>query len=110
MLTQVFVNLIRNAIDAIEKKGPNHKGVVSINSEISDKNYLILKIQDNGMGIPVKIQKNLFKFRFTTKKDGTGIGLHLSKMIMGIHKGKIAIDSKEGVGTTISIYLPLQTS
>lgn len=110
MLTQVFVNLIRNAVDAIEKKGPKHKGIVSINSGINDKNYLILKIQDNGMGIPVKIQKNLFKFRFTTKKDGTGIGLHLSKMIMGIHKGKITIDSKEGVGTTISIYLPLQTS
>jgi len=110
MLTQVFVNLIRNAVEAIEKKGPTHKGVVSIKSEISKENYLVLKIQDNGMGIPVKIQKKLFKFRFTTKKDGTGIGLHLSRMIMGIHQGKITVDSKEGVGTTFSINLPIQKS
>ena len=110
MLTQVFVNLIRNAVEAIKKTGPANEGTIDIYSKTGKNNFIIINIQDNGIGIPENIQKKLFQFRFTTKKDGAGIGLHLSKMILGIHHGKIGVDSKEGAGTTFSVYLPVHNS
>lgn len=110
MLTQVFVNLIRNAVEAVRKKGDASKGIINISSKKGDKNFIVMNIQDNGIGISERIQKELFQFRFTTKKDGAGIGLHLSKMILGIHHGKISVNSEEGVGTTFSVYLPVHNS
>ncbi len=110
MLTQVFVNLIRNAVEAIKKAGPANKGTIDISSKTGKNNFVIINIQDNGAGIPENIQNKLFQFRFTTKKDGAGVGLHLSKMILGIHHGKIDVASKESEGTTFSVYLPVHNS
>lgn len=106
MLTQVFVNLIRNAAEAIVKSGDGTNGEIDIYSAPGESDNIVIHIRDNGIGIPESIQDKLFQFRFTTKKDGTGIGLHLSRMIMGIHQGKISMESQEKDGTTFLVYLP----
>ena len=110
MLTQVFVNLIRNATEAINEKYPHGGGLICITSESAGENRIMIKIQDNGTGIEPEVREKLFKFKFTTKKDGTGIGLHLSKMILKLHEGGITVESEKGVGTTFFIYLPIHAS
>ena len=107
MLDQVFVNLIRNAVESINEKTKDHKGKILITAEFRDTNVFILKFNDNGAGISNEIKQKLFKFKFTTKKDGMGIGLHLAKMILKIHNGDIKVESQLGKGSTVSIYLPL---
>jgi signal transduction histidine kinase len=110
MLTQVFVNLIRNAREAIKEKGLDGDGLISISSEIAAENKLYLKIKDNGMGMAPEVKEKLFRFKFTTKKDGTGVGLHLSKMILKLHEGDIKVESEKGYGSTFLIYLPFQNN
>ena len=107
MLTQVFVNLLRNAVDSINERHKKHKGEISITAEFQDHNVFIMKFTDNGLGIPSEVQEKLFKFKFSTKEDGMGIGLHLAKMILKIHGGDIKLDSTIGKGSTFYIYLPL---
>jgi signal transduction histidine kinase len=106
MLTQVFVNLIRNAVESIQETG-DKKGKISVTAKVQDQNIFVLKFSDNGHGIPLDVQEKLFKFKFSTKKDGMGIGLHLAKMILKIHNGDIHLESTPGKGSTFSIYLPL---
>ena len=67
-------------------------------------------ISDNGTGMNEETQKNLFKFKYTTKKNGTGIGLHFSKMIIKMHNGAIHFDSKLNEGTRFHITLPVLTN
>ena len=107
MLTQVFTNLLRNAGEAIQEIHPQGGGVIDIYAHIEDKEALLLKIADNGKGMASETAKNLFRFKFTTKKDGTGIGLNLSKIIIRLHEGNIWVESQENKGTVFTIELPL---
>jgi signal transduction histidine kinase len=108
MLTQVFINIIRNATEAIKEKNiPD--GTITISTAI-EKSLLKIEIADNGIGIPDEIKDNLFSYMYTTKKDGTGIGLYLSRKILRLHGGNIKIDSKEDKGTTFIIELPLKSN
>jgi len=106
MLVQVLVNLIRNGVEAVREKGGGHEGVIRISAETS-VNKMLLKISDNGIGMDTQVVEQLFRFKFTTKKDGTGIGLHLSKMIVKLHEGSISVESQKGKGTTFTLTLPL---
>ncbi|MBE9547246.1 MAG: response regulator [Proteobacteria bacterium] len=110
MLVQVFVNLIRNATEAIGEKRSRQKGLIRITSEAEGEEQVVIRIQDNGIGIAPEVKDQLFRFKFTTKKDGTGVGLHLSKMILKMHEGNIAVESEKEAGTTFIIYLPVHTS
>ena len=107
MLTQVFTNLLRNAGEAIQENHPQGGGVIDIYAHIKDKEALLLKIADNGKGMTGDTVKKLFRFEFTTKKDGTGIGLNLSKIIIKLHEGNIWVESQEHKGTVFTIQLPL---
>lgn len=106
MLVQVLVNLIRNAAEAIADQHPNSGGLIRIFADIGNKKTLQLKVMDNGVGMTPDIMENLFQFKFTNKKNGTGVGLHLSKMILKLHDGTIAVQSRQEVGTTFTISLP----
>ncbi|MCF6290643.1 MAG: ATP-binding protein [Desulfobacterales bacterium] len=108
MLTQVFVNLLRNSTEAIRERVALDQGVIRITAAPGEKNRVHIMIQDNGAGIPADVIKMLFRFKYTTKKDGTGIGLHFSKMLLKLHEGYIRAESLEGIGTVIHIELPLQ--
>ena len=109
MLAQVFVNLIRNAAEAIKELGRNGDGVIRVNTELRSESKILMAIQDNGIGMDPETKKKLFKLKFTTKRDGTGIGLNFSKMIVKLHEGSIRVESEKGQGTTFFIQLPLCT-
>ncbi len=100
-LKQVFLNVVLNAIQAIEEGG-----TVRIKTGVNEKEAVIL-IKDDGMGIPEKNLKSIFDPFFTTKKEGTGMGLALAYNIISDHSGKLDIESKQGIGTTVKVALPL---
>jgi C4-dicarboxylate-specific signal transduction histidine kinase len=105
LISQILVNLIKNASDAI-KDLPLHKKWIQISFE-ENKDYYILKVEDGGEGIPKEIQEKIFEPFFTTKDVGvgTGLGLSLCKQIMKIHSGTIEIDNNSK-NTTFLLYFP----
>ncbi|WP_417887717.1 sensor histidine kinase [Zunongwangia sp.] len=103
LIEQVLINLIVNARDALQYI-ENAKIIISAKS-ITD-NFISLQVVDNGKGIPQEIQETIFVPFFTTKKNGSGIGLSLAKQIMMLHKGKIQLKSTKEQGTTINLLFP----
>ena len=101
-IREVFINIIANAVDAMPKGG---------NIEIITKNRannVIVEIRDNGMGMSSEIQKRIFEPFFTTKgNNGSGLGLSISHNIILSHNGSIKIESKENVGTSFIVKLPI---
>lgn len=100
LIEQVLINLVTNSIHALDKKE---------NPSIQLKaNYInnqpVISIVDNGKGIPPKELGEIFVPFFTTKKDGSGIGLSLSKQIMSLHNGSIKVQSLENEGTTFFLH------
>lgn len=102
-LNQVFVNLINNAIDAIDENGEIKIETINLNDESIE-----IRISDTGTGMPEDIKDKIFDPFFTTKEigKGTGLGLSISHGIIEKHRGKIRVESKMGVGTTFIINLP----
>lgn len=105
-LSQVFLNILLNALDVIPKGGR-----IQVSVAHEDPNFVAAKITDNGPGIPEHILPNIFDPFFTTKTKGkgTGLGLSVSQGIIARHGGQIRVSSKEGVGTTFTIILPVTT-
>lgn len=99
LLNQVFMNLILNASQAIEK------GDIWIKTW-SDKDNVFIEIKDNGHGIPEEILTRIFDPFFTTKKEGTGLGLSLCYRIIKDHKGDVKVNSNLDVGTEFLIRIP----
>ncbi|MEM1407869.1 MAG: ATP-binding protein, partial [Bacteroidota bacterium] len=96
LLDQVLINMIKNALDAMTgTDGPQ------LSIGCTTKN--IITISDNGSGIEEDKLDQIFIPFFTTKKDGSGIGLALSQQIMHLHKGKIDVHSEKGIGTTFNL-------
>ncbi len=106
-ISQVIINLLVNAIDAILEKKTEKKGKIIISTNFK-KSMLIVSIKDNGAGIPDHIKEQIFDPFFTTKKigKGTGLGLSISYGIIQKHKGKMEVFSEEGKGTEFIISLP----
>ena len=104
-LKEVFVNLIVNACDAIVEGG-----LIVIHEEFPNKNAfsknLIIKVSDNGPGVPASIGEKLFQPFFSTKEEGTGLGLSIATRIVEEHGGKITVESHDGPGATFIITLP----
>lgn len=111
-LVQVLINIIANAIDAVQKKDNQEQAVITIGTgtrSIDKIDYAVIEISDNGPGIPEEIRNNIFDPFFTTKNvgEGTGLGLAISIGIIKEHQGMIEVDSKNGIGTNFSLLLPL---
>ncbi len=111
MLVQVFVNLIRNAIEAMKEKYDDSiegesNSALKISTVIAGNGDIQIRVTDNGIGMEPEVMAQLFRFKFTNKKDGTGIGLHLSKMILKLHEGSISVQSRVGEGTSFTLTLP----
>jgi signal transduction histidine kinase len=105
MITQVLVNIIRNATESIRDCKSNEGGSIILRCENGENNTALIKIEDNGVGIAPEILPNLFRFKFSTKKDGSGIGLHLSRIILKMHGGNIDAKSEKGKGATFILTL-----
>lgn len=99
-LKQVFINLLKNAIEAMEEGGE-----ITISLQRSEKDVEI-KIIDGGSGISPELLSKVGQPFFTTKEKGTGLGLMVCYSIIESHQGKMGIYSKSGQGTTVSILLP----
>jgi signal transduction histidine kinase len=100
-LKQAFYNLIRNACQAM----PNG-GKLTITGTFNDYEVR-LSFHDQGKGISAENLGNLFQPFFTTRSSGTGLGLLIVRRIIREHGGEIELESKEGEGTKVNIYLPL---
>ncbi len=100
LIEQVLINLMLNAVEAC-------KGVaqakITLYAQKNIDGHPIIRVKDNGKGIPSEIIDDVFIPFFSTKKSGSGIGLSLCKQIMLLHKGKIQIQSIENKGTVISL-------
>jgi len=117
-LHQVFTNLMINARDAMPNGGELLLQVdnVTLGQEDAEGlayarpgDFIRVRIQDSGMGIPVEMQKIIFQSFFTTKEQGkgTGLGLPTSLTILKNHQGFIEVESSEGVGSVFDVYLPV---
>lgn len=96
-MEQVIINVIRNAIDALENIEESKLKIVAF----QDGNRNCIAISDNGGGMDKGTLDNIFVPFFTTKKNGTGVGLSLSKQIMKLHKGSLNVTSELGKGTIV---------
>lgn len=104
MIKQVILNLLRNALEAIEEKGQAEKKVF-FRGAVEVNGYRF-SLSDNGSGIETSVLKQLGQPFFTTKAKGTGIGLSLCKKIVAEHCGTFCVSSLLGKGTTVSFFLP----
>lgn len=97
LIEQVLINLIKNAIHALENR---ENGKIIVRGFLNKRNRVTIQVIDNGQGILKEVLDKIFIPFFTTKPKGSGIGLSLSKQIMRLHGGSIAANSKPGEGTT----------
>ncbi|MEH1944877.1 MAG: AAA family ATPase [Nostoc sp.] len=112
-LNQVFMNLLSNAIDALEEANTQHQlltPTITICTALVESKQVVIKITDNGPGIPADIKQRLFDPFFTTKPvgKGTGMGLSISyQIVVEKHKGTLQCVSKPGQGATFIIIIPI---
>ena len=120
-LNQVFMNILSNAVDALEEsmdgettdslKLTTNAPIIQIRTEMVDDHKVVIRIADNGPGIPPHVQQNIFDPFFTTKPvgQGTGLGLSISyQIVVEKHGGVLSCQSKPGEGTEFYIELPVQ--
>jgi two-component system, NtrC family, nitrogen regulation sensor histidine kinase GlnL len=109
-LLQVFLNIIKNAIESMKKGGvleittsPSKESFID---QGKSKRWVLVSIRDTGKGIPEEDLKKIFLPFFTAKKSGTGIGLAVSKKVIKDHGGFIRVESHENRGTVFHLYIP----
>ncbi len=106
-LKQLFLNIVRNAIQACSAGGK-----VEVCLELAPAAAIypeaVVHIRDDGCGIPAEIKEKIFNPFFTTKDVGTGLGLAICQKIVEQHSGRIEVESQPGLGSVFSVYLPLR--
>ena len=102
-LSQVFLNLIKNARDAMPEGGT----LLLVTHFDRQQDRVTVEFKDTGVGIPEDIQEKVFELFFTTKKKGTGLGLGICRGIIEAHQGTLTLKSNVGEGTTFTMTLPV---
>lgn len=107
-LKQVFLNLIINALDAVESVDRDRLVQISVKKHANTRGFLNVSVQDNGEGIPEPVKSRIFDPFFTTKPvgKGNGLGLSVSQGIIKSHGGRIEVQSEEGKYTRFNVILP----
>jgi signal transduction histidine kinase len=100
LLEQVLINLVVNAIEAVKER---EQPKIVLSAELTTRKKTILKVADNGPGMPEELMDKIFIPFFSTKKNGSGIGLSLCKQIVMLHRGTVQVHSVEGQGTAFSM-------
>jgi two-component system nitrogen regulation sensor histidine kinase NtrY len=100
LMEQVLINLLVNSIEAVKEK--EHPKII-LSAGIAPNKKVVLKISDNGSGMTEEVLDKIFIPFFSTKKNGSGIGLSLCKQIVMLHRGTIQVQSKEGEGTSFAL-------
>lgn len=106
LLSQLFLNLFLNSLDALDENG-----LLSVRTFVSNPpdGFLWIEVMDNGYGIPGEHIDRVFDPFFSTKERGTGLGLAIVSSVVNAHKGHIDVKSEAGFGTTFLISLPLES-
>ena len=99
MLKQVIINLVKNSLEALKQ---SNNGAINIMARKENSQHIIA-VADNGPGIPVEHMDDIFTPFFSTRDDGSGIGLSFSKQIVRLHGGTISIQSEPGKGCTVTM-------
>jgi K+-sensing histidine kinase KdpD len=100
-ISRVFMNIMKNALEAMNKGG-----TFSITADESNGD-IVFNLRDTGSGIPEEIRDKIFdSFVTSGKKGGTGLGLAIVKKVIDEHKGRIEVESQQGIGTTFKIFFP----
>lgn len=105
-ISRAVLNLVSNAAEAIEEDGGSGRIVVRTTGSSDALEGVALQITDDGPGMDEQTRQNLFTPYFTTKSNGTGLGMAIVHRIVTDHGGKIDVESQPGSGTTICVYLP----
>jgi signal transduction histidine kinase len=101
-LQQVFLNLMLNGIEAMKDSG----GVLTIVSQLDNDDQLLISISDTGVGLPAEKADQIFNAFFTTKPQGSGMGLAISRSIVESHGGRLWASANSGRGATFHFTLP----
>src|SRR6185503_10875242 len=96
LIEQVMINLMVNAVEAVKERDTPR---ITLSAEIQANNRTLVRVSDNGVGMPPELLDKIFIPFFSTRKAGSGIGLSLCKQIMLLHKGNIQVQSSNGVGS-----------
>ena len=102
LIEQVLINLLVNGIEAVKDK-PNPR--IQLSAFNASNNKINIKVADNGCGIPSSLMDRIFIPFFSTRKNGSGIGLSLSQQILLLHKGSIQVQSVENEGSVFTLHL-----
>lgn len=105
-IREVFLNLILNAVQAVDKKGMVHIQIRYLERD----GFIEIKIQDTGKGIPAETIPRLFNPFFSTREGGLGLGLFITQQIVHRYQGSIHVESEPGQGTVVLIHLPEKTA
>jgi len=100
MIEQVLINLLLNAMDALEGSA---RGRMALRARVNRFAHPVIQVVDNGPGIPEDLQERIFIPFFTTKEEGSGIGLSLSRQIMRLHGGSLSVRSTPDVETVFTL-------
>ncbi len=103
-IRQAIINLLKNSCEAM-----NYRGTVQLHA-MQDKSYVIFDITDYGGGIPAEYESHMFEALFTSKKEGSGLGLLITQNIVESHNGSLSYVSRPGDGCTFTIRLPIHQS
>jgi signal transduction histidine kinase len=106
LMRQCFINLFKNAVQAMQKSG----GTLECNFCRIEDERIVVEVIDDGPGIPLKLQTKLFNPFFTTKAKGTGLGLAIVRKNVELHAGTVELESSEGNGACFMVNLPLCSS
>jgi PAS domain S-box-containing protein len=104
LLRQAVLNVVLNGAQAMQGGGPLQVSLME------ESRMALIAIRDSGDGIPEEIQQKIFNLYFTTKKEGSGIGLAMTYRVVQLHNGSIDVQSKVGQGTTFTLRIPLNYS
>jgi two-component system nitrogen regulation sensor histidine kinase NtrY len=102
LIGQVLINLVKNSIEAINRRD----GEISINAFINANNTYVVRVIDNGIGIDPEAMESVFIPSYTTKENGSGIGLSISRQFIQMHNGTLTVRSTPGIETVFEIGLP----
>jgi len=100
LIEQVLINLLINAIHAVADK---EDARIGMQAGINKQGRIMIEVADNGIGMSEEVREKIFIPFFSTKRDGSGIGLSLSRQIMLLHKGSISVQSQPDAGTVINL-------
>lgn len=102
MFERVLINLIINSMHALEE---NEDGKIFIKAGLTERGKTFIQVIDNGPGILPEVQNRIFIPFFTTRKEGSGIGLSMCRQIVRLHNGSISVKSEPGVETVFTIII-----